>query len=327
MAYVTESSSPELNGKTGAFTVTKPSAEQSRAGSRRQHVSFRLRRRHALPGTGHDVLRLDSPGRQPAGADAEDARGVAVQQAPHVRFSQAVRLEHQRAAPLSVRQACRRRTGISPGSIRNSSSTSNSAFSTCRKLGIEADMILFHPYDEGHWGFDRMPADADDRYLRYVVARLAAYRNVWWSLANEWDFMKEKEGIGLRPLWRRSFRTTTRIIICSRFTTARKFSTTRCRGSRTRASRTARRWRNRGARSFIATSISKPVVYDEVKYEGNIPQRWGDLSAEEMVFRFWNGTVAGTYVGHGETYMSPTTCFGGRRAVCSKAKARRGWRF
>ena len=29
------------------------------------------------------------------------------------------------------------------------------------------------------------------------------------------------------------------------------------------------------------------------------------MSAEELVFRFWNGTVAGTYVGHGETYLSP----------------------
>jgi Domain of unknown function (DUF5060)/Protein of unknown function (DUF4038) len=62
-----------------------------------------------------------------------------------------------------------------------------------QKLGIEADIILFHPYDEGHWGFDRMQADVDDRYLRYVVARLAAYRNVWWSLANEWDFMRRKK--------------------------------------------------------------------------------------------------------------------------------------
>lgn len=53
-------------------------------------------------------------------------------------------------------------------------------------------MILHHPYDEGHWGFDRMTAQADERYLRYVVARLAAFRNVWWSLANEWDFMKAK---------------------------------------------------------------------------------------------------------------------------------------
>jgi len=48
-----------------------------------------------------------------------------------------------------------------------------------QKLGIEADVILFHPYDGGHWGFDRMPPGADDRYLRYVTARLAAYRNVW----------------------------------------------------------------------------------------------------------------------------------------------------
>jgi len=49
----------------------------------------------------------------------------------------------------------------------------------------------------------------------------------------------------------------------------------------------------------------KPIVLDEVKYEGDIPQRWGRLSAEEMVHRFWVGTVAGTYVGHGETYRRP----------------------
>jgi hypothetical protein len=49
----------------------------------------------------------------------------------------------------------------------------------------------------------------------------------------------------------------------------------------------------------------KPVVFDEVKYEGNIPRQWGNLTAEELVYRFWQGTVAGTYVGHGETYLSP----------------------
>jgi hypothetical protein len=46
-----------------------------------------------------------------------------------------------------------------------------------RDLGIEADIILFHPYDR--WGFASMDAETDDRYLRYTVARLAAYRNVW----------------------------------------------------------------------------------------------------------------------------------------------------
>ena len=50
-------------------------------------------------------------------------------------------------------------------------------------LGIEADLILFHPYDR--WGFSDMGPAADNRYLRYVVARLCAHANVWWSLANE----------------------------------------------------------------------------------------------------------------------------------------------
>jgi hypothetical protein len=49
----------------------------------------------------------------------------------------------------------------------------------------------------------------------------------------------------------------------------------------------------------------KPVVFDEVGYEGNVPHRWGYRSAEELVYRFWQGTIAGTYVGHGETYLHP----------------------
>lgn len=32
---------------------------------------------------------------------------------------------------------------------------------------------------------------------------------------------------------------------------------------------------------------------------------WGDLSAEEMVLRFWVGFTLGGYVGHGETYVNP----------------------
>jgi hypothetical protein len=56
--------------------------------------------------------------------------------------------------------------------------------------GVEADVILFHPYDAR--GFSAMGDEADDRYLRYAVARLAAYRNVWWSIANEYDLVKSK---------------------------------------------------------------------------------------------------------------------------------------
>jgi hypothetical protein len=173
-----------------------------------------------------------------------------------------------------------------------------------QKLGIEADVILFHPYDGGHWGFDRMPADADDRYLRYVTARLGAYRNVWWSLANEWDFMKtKKESDFVRfgeivstndpyhhllsihngsIFFNHTLPWITHVSVQNGFAVE-----------------------DGGRAELLRDVYRKPIVFDEVKYEGNIPNRWGNLPAEELVFRFWNGTVAGTYVGHGETYLSP----------------------
>lgn len=58
------------------------------------------------------------------------------------------------------------------------------------EMGIEADMILMHPYDK--WGNNEMGKEACDWYLKYVVARYGAYRNVWWSLSNEFDFIKTK---------------------------------------------------------------------------------------------------------------------------------------
>ena len=76
-----------------------------------------------------------------------------------------------------------------------------------QKLGIEADLILWHPYDR--WGFKQMSDEEDDRYLRYCIARLAAFRNVWWSLANEYDFMSDLDarhhGIKTMDDWDRFF--------------------------------------------------------------------------------------------------------------------------
>ena len=54
-----------------------------------------------------------------------------------------------------------------------------------------------------------------------------------------------------------------------------------------------------------APHSASSVIFDECKYEGNIPKRWGDISAEELTRRFWLGTASGAYVGHGETYLDP----------------------
>jgi hypothetical protein len=170
-----------------------------------------------------------------------------------------------------------------------------------RDLGIEADIILFHPYDEGHWGFDRMPAAADDRYLRYVVARLAAYRNVWWSLANEFDFLKEKTDADWERYLKLVHESDPYRHLLSIHNGTRIFNHSDPRithASIQNGSAVA----DFGRAVLYRDVYRKPVVFDEVKYEGNFEQRWGNLTPEEMVHRFWQGAIAGTYVGHGETY-------------------------
>jgi hypothetical protein len=176
--------------------------------------------------------------------------------------------------------------------------------SQLRELGIEADLILFHPYDKGHWGFDRMPAEVNERYLRHVVARLAAYRNVWWSMANEFDLMKAKKP----EEWDRYFQI---VQAFDPYRHLRSIHHSMRIYDNTKPWVTHASIQNGAAvedseRAVLYRDVyNKPIVFDEVKYEGNFPQRWGQLSPEEMVLRFWEGAIAGTYVGHSETYRDP----------------------
>jgi hypothetical protein len=173
-----------------------------------------------------------------------------------------------------------------------------------RDLGIEADVILFHPYDEGHWGFDRMSAKADDRYLRYVISRLSAFRNVWWSLANEYDFMTEKR----QSDWDRSFEI---VAASDPYHHLRSIHNGALIYNHTNPLVTHASIQNGSAAEDAGRAVlyrdvyREPIVFDEIKYEGDIPKRWGNLSAEEMVHRFWECIVAGTYPGHGECYLNP----------------------
>ena len=166
-----------------------------------------------------------------------------------------------------------------------------------RDINIEADIIIFHPYDR--WGFKEMGHENNLFYLRYLVARLAAYRNVWWSFANEYDFLKwpmqdwheyiklvqeidpynHLRGIHNGGEW--YDHTKSWITHCSLQTS--NFI---------------------GAKEY-REKYSKPIIYDECRYEGNIPQGWGNITAEQMTRNFWMGSLAGCYVGHGETYRHP----------------------
>lgn len=168
-----------------------------------------------------------------------------------------------------------------------------------RALGIEADLIIFHPYDFGAWGFDRMPDVVNDRVLHYLVARLAAFRNVWWSFANEYDLMQERD----LSDWDHHFQLVQAldpydhlrsVHNCREFYDHGKPWVTHC-SIQHHDLMLVPQW---------SEQYKKPVVVDECGYEGDIPRAWGSLSAEAMVQYFWMGFAAGGYVGHGETYWN-----------------------
>jgi hypothetical protein len=167
-----------------------------------------------------------------------------------------------------------------------------------RNIGVEADLILFHPYDK--WDYQSMPADVDDRYLCYVIARFSAFRNVWWSLANEYDLLKSKTSTDwdrfARIIEERdAFDHLRSIHYCfHQYEYGRGWCTHA--GVQDSRMELAAGWR---------ADWQKPVVFDECKYEGNIASRWGNISADAMTRRFWIAAAQGTYCGHGETFLSP----------------------
>jgi len=138
-----------------------------------------------------------------------------------------------------------------------------------REMGIEADIILFHPYDR--WGFSKMPQEANLRYLEYVIARFAAFSNVWWSIANEYDLfgwpLEKWEEIGNFVKDHDPYNHLRSIHNCVPFYDHTKPWITHCSIQRQDIYKTAEytnEWREK---------FEKPIVLDEISYEGNI--QWG----------------------------------------------------
>lgn len=169
------------------------------------------------------------------------------------------------------------------------------------KLGIVADIILFHPYDR--WGFAALGATADDRYLTYVARRLSAFSNIWWSMANEYDLLTAKRAedwdrlagivqandpVG-HPL---SIHNWVEVFDYS----ADWATHASIQRGDFKIGESISKWRRQWG---------KPVVVDEFGYEGDIDQGWGNVTAEEVVRMFWHGTMHGGYLTHGETYWNP----------------------
>ena len=303
--YETSSSAPELNGQAGAFTATPPAAGNH--GPVRPFNTFYLRYEDGTPyhqfGTTcyawvHQTRALQEQTLQTLAASPFNKIRFCV-------FPKSYAYNKNEPEFFAFQKGADGKFDFSrpdPAFWRHF----EQRILDLQKLGIEADLILWHPYDR--WGFKKMTGEQDDRYLRYCIARLSACRNVWWSLANEYDFMSDlddrHQGIKTMDDWDRFFAIL-----------QKEDPYGRMRGIHNGAI-----WYDHTQPWVIHASLQtsdmnggvrfrekyqKPVIYDECKYEGNIPQGWGSLTAREMTQRFWLGTLSGCYVGHGETYKHP----------------------
>jgi len=295
--YTTFSNCPELDGKTGGFTCTPPAPGNHGPVSVRDTFHFGY-----ANGTPHVSVGTTCYAWAHQGDELKERTLETLASAPFNKIRMCVFPKHyaynanepayypfQRDASGAFDW-----TRFDPAFWRHF----EQRVGQLRDLGIEADLILFHPYDR--WGFATMDRETDDRYLRYAVARLAAYRNVWWSMANEYDLMREKSVAD----WDRFFQIVQErdpyqhlrsIHNCRQFYDHRKPWVTHCSVQHSDLAR-VREWRE---------TYRKPVVVDECCYEGTIPQGWGNISARELTHRFWLGIAGGGYVGHGETYLHP----------------------
>ena len=167
------------------------------------------------------------------------------------------------------------------------------------EMGIQCDLILFHPYDR--WGFSTMPKEANLRYLRYVVARLAAYPNIWWSFANEWDVfpgrtVEDWEDYAAEVVQWDHVQHLRGIHNCNKMYDQSKAWITHVSFQRidyySHVELTAK----------MREQYRKPIVFDEIVYEGDIDAGFGNISGEELTRRFWEVAIRGGYATHGETY-------------------------
>jgi hypothetical protein len=173
---------------------------------------------------------------------------------------------------------------------------------------IQADIILLFSNNK-KMGFWDMGAEVDDRFIGYVVARLACYHNVWWSIANEWDLLRNKT----RADWTRMGKLVQSLDPYNHLRGIHQARVVLNEDWMTHGSiQGGERLVNfTGGPQRTRATYNKPIVFDEIQYEGNIDRRWGRLPGKDMVHRFWVGTVGSVYVGHGETFNTSPWCSSG----------------
>lgn len=162
------------------------------------------------------------------------------------------------------------------------------------EMGMEVDLILFHPYDK--WGFSELSREESMRYLEYCIARLSAFHNLWWSLANEYEMLVRKrvedwDAIGEFVREQDAYGHLISIHNIMQVYPKRDWMT-HCSIQSSDINRVP----------YWKKKYGIPVLIDECGYEGDLEFVWGNLSAFDMADRFWWTLTRGAYCTHGETF-------------------------
>jgi hypothetical protein len=139
------------------------------------------------------------------------------------------------------------------------------------------------------------------------VARFAAFRNVWWTMTNEFEIyrvQKDWRSLGELVAGADPYRHLLGIhnSAFAYYDNSQPWITHVILQDIT-PQRRATRSENVAARELDARRIGKPVMVDEYGYEGNRNMAWGSFGARDLVEMHWSLTMAGAYGTHGETYV------------------------
>lgn len=179
--------------------------------------------------------------------------------------------------------------------------------------GIEADVILFHFYDFDRWGINPGMSERDDLfYVRYLAARLSAFRNVWWCLANEYDLLltplseNDHTVKSLSDLknWDRIGKALREADPYGHLRSIHNFTVGAVPDFDWLTHTVFQNSNTYCAVLDFKAKFQRPVIADEYGYEGNITGSvWGDRTPEEELERHIRAVMAGGYASHGEAYI------------------------
>lgn len=154
---------------------------------------------------------------------------------------------------------------------------------------------------------------ADDLfYIRYMAARLSAFRNVWWCMANEYDLLLTPiaendhtvKSISNLKDWDRLGKELRRADPYGHPRSIHNFTVGAVPDFDWLTHTAFQNGNTYAAVLELKAKYQRPVIADEYGYEGNITgSEWGDRTPEEELERHIRAVMAGGYASQGESYI------------------------